>query len=57
MKDLIHPKKRYNFESVFSPPTRMAAQGGQEQSEDDFVEAKEAMVCPDTQFLGLLQEL
>lgn len=35
----------------------MASQGGEERSQDDFFEAKEAVVCPDAQLLGLLQEL
>lgn len=35
----------------------MAAQGSEEQSEDVLTEAEEALVRPDPQFPGLLQEL
>lgn len=34
----------------------MAAQGSKEQPKDVFIKTKEALVCFDTQFFGLLQE-
>lgn len=35
----------------------MATQGSKEQPQDVFIETKEALVCFDAQFFGLLQEL
>lgn len=40
-----------------TPPGRLAPKGDEDKRQEHLVEAEEALVCPDAQLAGLLQEL